>query len=183
MESNNKDPHKFKQAFDLYYKRIKTIAFKIVRNEEDADDIASQSFVKLWQYRDVEGWTLEAIYSLLKVIARNIAIDYWRKDPGTRYLDPSKAKDEQSFEMEFGHESARADDHELKEEITMELIKELVPKLPDRTREVFSLRFYEKKSAHQVAKQLGISVHTVNNINSEARKKLKKMIDERRGKK
>lgn len=171
-------------AYKKYYPLIKTIAYKILKNEEEAKDVAGNSFLKLCNYRDVQSMTLEVIRVLLMTIAKNEAYDFWRKEESKRkYLGSSEARDEQSFEMVWERESAKAEDYKLKNEITIELIKEIVPQLPDRQREVFSLRFYDRKSAQQVSDLLHISVHTVNNIYSDAKKNLKKMIEARREKK
>ena len=42
---------RFKKFFDLNFPKVKTFAWQLLKSEEDAEDIAQDIFVKLWENR------------------------------------------------------------------------------------------------------------------------------------
>jgi RNA polymerase sigma-70 factor (ECF subfamily) len=151
--------------------------YYVLNDEEEAKDVTQQSFLILFSYRDVQSMSLPTIYALLKSIAKNQAIDYFRKAKlKQKYINSSEAKMLQSYETIWACEELLAEESEYKREV----IVILIPRLPDRQKEIFSLRFYDSKTALEISELLKISFHTVNNTLTAAKENLRKMYDEYR---
>jgi len=76
----NKDRQAFVKAYDLYVDQIYRFIYFKVGNKEEAEDLSSAVFLKIWSYLQenniIDSKTLR---SLLYKIARNIIIDHYRK--------------------------------------------------------------------------------------------------------
>ncbi len=171
------NPDNLELAYKKYYRLIKAIVYQILKDDEDAKDVTHQSFLILCSYRDIQSMKLPSILLLLKEIARNQAIDFYRK-AGTkqRFLKSAEGKLLQLLDIEFASEELLAEDVEKQRE----LMNKFIPKLPDRQKEVISLRYYNKKTALEISELLNISFHTVNNTLTAAKENLRKMIKEYR---
>lgn len=66
---------RFKKFFDLNFPKVKTFAWQLLKSEEDAEDIAQDIFVKLWEKPDLwlerENWTVIYIqlYETISIIS------------------------------------------------------------------------------------------------------------------
>ena len=61
---------RFKKFFDLNFPKVKTFAWQLLKSEEDAEDIAQDIFVKLWEKPDL--WLeREKLDSYLYTVVRN----------------------------------------------------------------------------------------------------------------
>ena len=71
------DAEAYGQIYDRYIERIYRFIFFKVSNQSDAEDIASETFLKVWQYIK-EGQPVKNLNALLYSVARNLIIDYYR---------------------------------------------------------------------------------------------------------
>jgi len=85
------DRGQLKRAYELYYMRIFTLVYNLVRNTPEAQDITIDTFVKLWRQR-ANFEHLNNINAFLYVASRNACLDYLRKQ-----------RLQQSRENEVGH--------------------------------------------------------------------------------
>ena len=58
---------RFKKFFDLNFPKVKTFAWQLLKSEEDAEDIAQDIFVKLWEKPDLKK-DLTIIFHFLTVL-------------------------------------------------------------------------------------------------------------------
>ncbi|MGJ5643066.1 RNA polymerase sigma factor [Formosa sp. S-31] len=146
------DKTAFKTLFERYYQRINTYVFTFVHDNEKANDIAQQVFVKLWEQRERMS-SISSPRSYLYSIAYNIYVDDYRG-----------LKREQLFLEELQRRSLAAQ-IEVNDELTQARIKKLkavIDTLPKRCKEVLLLNKIEGLKYKEIAEQLDISVHTVN---------------------
>ena len=150
------------EAFDILLKRhqdkVFNYIFKIVKNEDIANDIFQDTFVKaimtIKQGRYTENGKFPAWISR---IAHNLIIDYYRQE---------KSENMQSCDVE---EVDILNKKELSEEtiedaiITDQIhsdVKHLVKILPDLQREVLLMRYYKNMSFKEIADATGVSINT-----------------------
>lgn len=68
--SEQEKKKKFEQFFILTFPKVKAFAWKILRSEEDAEDIAQDIFVKLWDNPEI--WENKETWdSYIYTMARN----------------------------------------------------------------------------------------------------------------
>ena len=150
------------EAFDILLKRhqdkVFNYIFKIVKNEDIANDIFQDTFVKaimtIKQGRYTENGKFPAWISR---IAHNLIIDYYRQE---------KSENMQSCDVE---DVDILNKKELSEETIEDVIitdqihsdvKHLVKILPDLQREVLLMRYYKNISFKEIAEATGVSINT-----------------------
>jgi len=119
----------------------------------DADDLVQESYTRLLRAR--ETGSIACARAFLFVTARNLALNQLRhlrheRPEGLAELDASGVLDESAAIPES---VARADD--------LQLLIHAIQSLPDRCRQIMTLRKIYGLSQQEVATKLGISVHTV----------------------
>ena len=119
----------------------------------DADDLVQEAYARLLRAR--ETGTIACARAFLFVTARNLALNQLRhlrheRPEGLAELDASGVLDESAAIPES---VARADD--------LQLLIHAIQSLPDRCRQIMTLRKIYGLSQQEVATKLGISVHTV----------------------
>lgn len=160
------DRSTFKHVYDLYYEVIYTFVYNLVRNEEEAQDLTTDTFIKLWRLRD-RFENLSNIKAFLYVTARNASLDHFRKLQRQRALQK---------EMHYLLDSDSGLGHEV---ISAEVISELhsrIEQLPGACREIVKMILFENMNTSEIAQKLGISNQTVLNQKAKAISKLSKAL-------
>jgi RNA polymerase sigma-70 factor (ECF subfamily) len=148
-------------AFDLlvdrYQSKVYTTIFLIVKDQEIAEDLLQDVFVKVINTLNSDKYNEEGKFQpWLMRIAHNLAIDHFRK--AKRY--PTIILEDGSNllnSMKFAEDSI--EDIRVKEE-TLEMVKKLIDELPEAQREVLIMRHYLDMSFQEIADQTGVSINT-----------------------
>ncbi len=119
----------------------------------DPDDIVQESLTRVWRAR-VAG-PIQSPKALLFTTAQNIALDQLRRRQ-VAYLEPV-AEMAELFVYEEG--PTPADTTAKNQEL--EFLTQAIQSLPDRCRQVLTLRKIYGLSQKEIASQLGIAEHTV----------------------
>jgi len=70
----------FSEIYDQYIEKIYRFIFLKVGSEEVAEDLASETFLRVWEkFRDEKKNPIENPKAFLYQIAKNLVIDYYRK--------------------------------------------------------------------------------------------------------
>ena len=147
-----------------YYRYVFVIACTILRREDEARDIASEIFLKLWAQRgrfkkagEVKGWLIIACRraSLNELRTRQ------RRQIIEKELGLVAEKELPSYEHEW-----------MEWERICQLLR-LLEALPPRCREVVDLMFLQGRKTAEVAAALGISPITVQSHKTNALLKLR----------
>lgn len=146
-----------------YLRRVVSIAWSIVRNAHDAEDLAQEAFVKAYQHigRFRSG---EPFGPWIYRIVTNLALDVMKHR--------TKFRHEEITERE---PAARRDDAEVPA-VAGEIgrrIDEAIESLPEMQRVVARLHLVEQFEHHEIADMTGLSEGTVRSHLSHARTKLK----------
>jgi len=167
------EPHKekFEEVCEQYRERIYLFCYRMLKDKQDAEDATAETFAAFWKrMSDIEG---EAhIEPFLRIVARNNCINLWRR----------RGKWKMNELMEEDHRSAAvtpADIMEEREEYRMkrQQLETALAQLPERSREVFQLRYFEKKRFKDIAAILDIKDKTVYVHWRNAKAQLKKILN------
>jgi RNA polymerase sigma-70 factor (family 1) len=150
-------------AFTLLYERYWPSIFyfirKFVSDTGQAEDIAAETFIKLWNRR--ENFDNEkSISNFLHITARNSSIDWLRSEKRD-----VRNREELLFLLQQEQYEILQDD--IKAEVLRE-IKLEIDKLPKKIREVFILAYMEGKSNDEIATLLKIKNQSVRNHKTRA---------------
>ncbi len=148
FKARNKDPEAYSQVYDLYIDRIYRFVFFKINNQEEAQDITSEVFLKTWHYI-IDGKEIRNLNALFYKIARNLVIDYYRK---------ASQKDVSLEDLVNGGDSLLLDKEpvqnsldNLDNKIQLEKIQDKLLGLKEEYREVIILRFVEGLSINEIA--------------------------------
>ena len=83
----------FSIIIEKYQLSVTSLIYKMVSSWETARDLAQDTFVKLWNYRDKIQTDLPS-FTLIYKIAMNVSIDFLRKKhPEIKEIDPATYED------------------------------------------------------------------------------------------
>ncbi len=121
----------------------------------DIDDVIQTAYIRVLRAYEKVGVEMKAPKAFLFATARNIALDLLRREKVVSFepiveTDPSFVLESES---QSKHSTTRQND--------LELMTEAIQSLPDRCRQVFTLRKVYGYSHQEIANQLGISTNTV----------------------
>lgn len=155
----------FTAIYDQFYFVIYQYAKRWLYNKQEAEDVTSETFTKLWHRRE-QMENLENITGFLKVTARNACINILKHD---KVKESKRAELLQQLSLEADPDLAWA---EIREEF-LQLIYAEVQTMPEKMREIFLLAYKEGLKPAEIARQLDLNVQTVSNQKSNAVKLLK----------
>lgn len=150
------------EAFDTLLKRhqnrIFNYIFRVVKNEDVANDIFQETFVKaimtIKQGRYTETGKFPAWISR---IAHNLIIDYYRQEKSENVQSADIADIDLLNKKELCDKTI--EDEIIADQITAD-IKYLIEKLPDLQKEVLKMRYYKNLSFKEIAAKTGVSINT-----------------------
>jgi len=168
------DESAFEALVRKYRDKAIGIAFRVVRDQEEAADVSQEAFAKV--FRSLSRFSGKAsFYTWLYRIVTNLAIDHSRRTKRTsEFRDEVKAdkeEDETDLTSHIQDPRQEASSGELEKRIYEE-----IDELPDHHRAVVLLRDVEDFSYAEIAEVLGCSVGTVMSRLHYAREKLQKRL-------
>jgi len=149
------------KAFEILVNRHKNRVFTsimlIVKNQDVAEDLLQDSFIKAIHTMKGGRYNEEGKFSSwISRIAHNLAIDYFRKEkrnPTIQLEDNIKAFNS----LSYAEDSAEA--LQIKEE-TFARLKAMIDLLPENQKEVLIMRHYADMSFQEIADATGVSINT-----------------------
>ncbi len=150
------------EAFDALLKRHQDRVFnyilRIVKNEDMANDIFQETFVKailtIKQGRYTENGKFPAWISR---IAHNLIIDFFRQEKSEN-LQSTDIEDVDILNRKDLCE-ATIEDLIINDQILND-VKSLIEELPDLQKEVLQMRYYQNLSFKEIAEKTGVSINT-----------------------
>jgi len=143
-----KDPEAFAQIYDLYVTPIYRFIYFKVSSKQDAEDLTSEVFLKIWQYIAETDHTIENLRALLYRTARNLVIDTYRRKARRDLV--------QDVEVLNAVEDERQQSLLASVDIKIDLqnIEMVLRQMKDDYREVIILRYVEELSINEISKIL-----------------------------
>ena len=147
----------FNLLVDRYQSKVFTTIFLIVKDQDVAEDLLQDVFVKVLHTLNSDKYNEEGKFQpWVMRIAHNLAIDYFRKAkryPTILLEDGSNLLNSLSFAEDSSEEQR------IKEE-TIAWVRNLIDELPEAQKEVVIMRHYLDMSFQEIAEQTGVSINT-----------------------
>jgi RNA polymerase sigma-70 factor (ECF subfamily) len=151
---------------ERYQKRVFTVAYGLVHDTDEAQDLAQESFIRAFQA--IETFRGSArFYTWIYRITVNLCMDHFRKQGVER--NPVGA--DQSMEFDPLTPDSVAVQHE-----TSQAVRQAIRALPSDHRTVIILRELEGLSYKEIARVTGSSIGTVMSRLFYARKRLREIL-------
>ena len=159
----------FRKIYDSTFTLLFRIALKIVLEEETAEDLVHDSFIKAREKQMVFPSMNDATFWLIRVV-KNASLNYAK-----RKVREANAYHKALYEGRQHMESGEVD---LLKKEARQIALEAINKLPENLRAVIVLREYADMNYKEIGDQLGISEGNVKVRVFRARAQLLKMIGE-----
>jgi RNA polymerase sigma factor (sigma-70 family) len=159
------------KEFNILVSRLKDkmyrIAYRVVKNEEEAQDVVQDTLVKIWKIREKLA-DIENVDAYCMMITRNIGIDKIR----------SRKMDTTDISEQYDLQSSAPDPERLsivRDELR--IVKAIIQELPENHRTVLELRDIEGHSYKEIAEMTGYNLDKVKVYLHRARLKLKEQLN------
>lgn len=147
----------FNLLVDRYQSKVFTTICLIVKDQDVAEDLLQDVFVKVLHTLNSDKYNEEGKFQpWVMRIAHNLAIDHFRKAkryPTILLEDGSNLLNSLSFAEDSSEEQR------IKEE-TLAWVRNLIDELPEAQKEVVIMRHYLDMSFQEIAEQTGVSINT-----------------------
>jgi RNA polymerase sigma-70 factor (ECF subfamily) len=169
----NGDEMAFREVVDRYQSKVFSIIYGILRNRNDAEDIAQQVFAKV--YFSIRGFDFRSsLLTWIYKITVNECYDYLRKKKVRKLVYESDFSEEESQRMERSEKSASG---EPGMDVTLarrDLVAKLLTKVSEEDRQLLLMKEVEGLSVEELAAATGMNENTIKVKLFRARQKLVK---------
>ena len=157
------DNEAFKTLFEMFYPKVKIFLVKFLKDENTAEDISQDIFVKIWTFREALP-DIRSFNTYLYRMTRNAALNHLRGNHSKIDISKMSVLDDKDIEAEY---------HTKEKEL---LIRLTVEQMPPQRRRIFRMSREQGLSNDDIALKLGISKKTVENNITLALKDLRDVI-------
>ena len=168
-----RDEMAFKEIVERYQSKVFSIIYGILRNHNDAEDIAQQVFAKI--YFSIGNFDFRSsLLTWIYKITVNECYDYLRKKKVRKLVYESDFSEDEAQRMERSEpaiESAAPIDQAL---ANRDLIAKLLEKVSEEDRNLLMLKEVEGHSVEELARMTGMNENTIKVKLFRARQKLVK---------
>lgn len=157
MGSSGREMTFFESLYRDYFSRTLYFARQYLPDIEEAEEIAQETFITLWEKRDEIRPDLN-IQAFILTIAKNKCLNVLRKK-----ISEQKYSRELTARETMANYSALADDtfDALQMQELEELIKRTEGDLPEKTKTIYQMSRDQEMSYEEIARQIGLSVKSV----------------------
>lgn len=161
------DESSFNKVYNQYSEKVYRLAFRILKNDEQSEEIVQETFIRLWLNR--EGLDSSGnMWLYLYVIAKRLSLDAYK------IICKSSVLSEKL--LQEIHTIRNTTEEEILANELEQFTEKVISKLPKQQQLIFKLSRVEGLSHQEIANQLNLSPNTVKNHMVEALKTLKAQL-------
>ncbi len=158
----------FEELIKDYKKSAYHIAYRVLRNVEDAEDASQEALIKV--FKSIQGFNMQSTFKVwMYRIVVNTCLDFKRK----KKVDTYSIDEAENF---VGSDSNNPDAM-IDSNYDSKLVSDAVNKLDDEFKTVIILRDIQGFSYNEISQILSCNLGTIKSRISRARKSLKEIIE------
>lgn len=154
----------FKQAYYSLHPKLYRVAYAILQNAEDAEDILQDAYCKLWEERE-KLVDIQKPEAYCVTLVKHLCMDFFRSPKTALYAQ--SIDDYDSPDHEPDPETA------MEHKEVMEIINATIRRLPEKQQRILDLRAFADCSQEEIERITGESAENVRVLLSRARNTLK----------
>lgn len=159
----------FNYLYDNYSGALYAVIYKVVNDDETANDLLQEVFVKIWNSVESYDPSKGRLYTWMLNIARNRSIDFLR----------SKAHNKSKQTNSIDDNVYVVDQHNQTNLNTDTIgVREFVSKLKEKHRDIIELVYFKGYTQEETAEELGIPLGTVKTRSRAAIKELRELLQD-----
>lgn len=161
------DANDFKEQFLPYQRRLYRVAFLLMGNAEDAEDMVQEAYLKLWKKRNELPSDIDSMEAYCVTLTKNLCYDALRE----AHID----KDERSpEELKISNESTVSHEIEVRDEANQ--VMRLIEGLPEQQRQIILMRDVNDRPYEEIEEETGLSAINIRVLLSRARKRIREQF-------
>ncbi|UJF31982.1 RNA polymerase sigma factor SigW [Paenibacillus hexagrammi] len=172
--SRTGDRNAFVELVELYRSKIQRLAFRMLHNKPDSEDIVQETFIRV--YLNLNHYDESQSFSTwIYRIGKNVCIDLLRKKKPVHSLDAELS--EQDDDYSYYSKLASGDispEHAVLQSEVQEHVQKSISKLADKYKSVITLYYLEELSLQEISEKLDLPVTTVKTRLHRGRELLRK---------
>ena len=170
LQAQDGNSEAFGQLYDAYMERIYRFVYFRVEDQQTAEDITSQVFLKAWSNLDRFQFSRTPYLAWLYTIAHNAVIDHYRTRKVTTALDDVQLSQPDHSELV---------ENEIDLTVEMKSVKTALQALTDDQQKVLTLKFIEGMSNNEIAHHLGKREGAIRALQMRGLQALAKQLEEK----
>lgn len=174
--SKNGDVSAFEMLIEAYQKKVFNLAYRIIGNYDDANDIAQEAFIRI--FRSISGFRGQSSFSTwIYRITTNVCLDEIRKrkNKSVQYLDDDIQTDDGEMQRQIISDDPLPEEIAERKELRA-AINDSLGELKEEYRIIITLRDIQGMSYEEIAKVLDCPTGTVKSRINRARQALKNVL-------
>ena len=179
MRVKSGDKRAFKSIVETYQRRVVNVAYRFLGNREDAEEVAQETFLRL--YLSAKSYQPKAeLFTYLYTIATRLALNRLRKRKRLRWFSLDQLQEDTADGPGREFPSDPADQPDLSSEQTEReaMVRRALDTLPAAQKTAVVLSRYEGLSYKQIAEVMETSVSAVESKLHRAKQTLKKKLSD-----
>jgi len=162
-----KDEKAFEQLYNMYSKSMQGVIFNIVRDNDIAEEVMQDVFIKAWHKSDTYSSSKGRFFTWILNISRNAAIDK------TRSKNFKKSK--QNLNSDFFVDIIESSDN-LDNKTDAIGISKFIDKLAEKCKKVINLLYFKGYTQTEASEALDMPIGTIKTRNRNCIKELRSMV-------
>ena len=161
------DAESFKRLYLPCHQKLYRVAYKLLGNQCDAEDMVQEAYLKLWNKRD-ELIDIKNPESFSVILLKNICFDYLRSTK-------NNAEKQDIEVVSKANEVSLINEIEIKDELNC--VKQLITQLPEKQKEIMKLRHLGECSIEEIEQITGLNAINIRVLISRARKTIREQFN------
>ncbi|OPH60434.1 hypothetical protein BC351_18245 [Paenibacillus ferrarius] len=155
------DSKAFNRLLELYKDKIYRLAFRMLRNKSDSEDVVQETFLRAYQHSHRFD-TTKNFSSWIFSIGKNVTIDFLRKKKSELSMDsnPHPYQDALPF-YEKLTSPEKTPELQLIESETAAQVELMLQDLPDKYKTLIIYKYYLDMSLEDISKEVNLPVSTI----------------------
>jgi RNA polymerase sigma-70 factor (ECF subfamily) len=152
----------FDQVVRLHQRRIYRVLLTLVRDQDLADNLTQECFLRAYQKRDsfrgeasIETWLIQIAINLARDDARNRRLQFWRS---LFQWGPAAGSEAPTIEVP---DHSPSPERVILAREQLAAVESILERLSPQQRSVFALRFFEELSLEEISEAMELTVGTV----------------------
>lgn len=168
----------WKEIYQKTYRKAYAVAFQIMKNKEDAQDILQEAYISA--FKNIESLkNKEKAGAWVNQIVANRCKDWLRKKNPALFSDMKSEDVDMEFEDSLVNENPMfMPEESIDYEETKKIMQNILDSLPEEQRLCILMYYYEELSVGEIAEALECSTGTVKSRLNYARKYIKTKVEE-----
>ena len=169
------DMNAFEKIIKLYEKKICSVIYYMVKDQNIVEDVAQEVFIKL--YKNISKFNEQSsLYTWIYRITINACYDEIKRERKISYISNYKETEDGEQEIEIEDEKQNVSEI-IEKRIEKEMLIKAIKMLPDEQRALIVLRDIRGFTYWEIADMLKLKLGTVKSKISRARTQLKQLLE------